>query len=154
MSMGLQFLTWKVRVLDSVRCPLPAVGQDTSPWFPASGTWSWLVSLMWGGNGWWCGFGDGHGESSFVCNKFEMFVRDSPGRSVKQIIRFLRLDLQGEVCKVTEVWELSADRWCLNRENGCYVVSSVQMGLRRHCAVLKISPHVLSKNSVVPRWRL
>ena len=39
-----------------------------------------------------------------------MFMRDSQGRDVKQIIRFLRLELRGEVFKVVEIWEMSADR--------------------------------------------
>lgn len=61
--------------------------QRIPPWLLALATRSWVVSLLQGGSkqvG--SGFGDGYQESSFVCFKFEIFVRDILVRDVKQII--------------------------------------------------------------------
>lgn len=41
-----------------------------------------------------------------------MLVRDLLGRDARQIIRFLRLVLRGEIYKVISIWKMSSDRWC------------------------------------------
>lgn len=60
------------------------------PWLLALATRSWIVSVAGreqaGGAWWWYRFGDGYQESSFVCIKFEIFVRDIQVRDVKQIV--------------------------------------------------------------------
>ena len=38
-------------------------------------------------------------------------MRHSQERDAKQIIRFLRLEFRGKVCKVIDIWEVPADRW-------------------------------------------
>ena len=76
-------------------------GPKLPPWFLASASRSWAVSLLQGGSRWgvvvaqiweWL-------RRTYCCMhlKFEMFVRHSQGRDVKQIIRFLRLELKGKV---------------------------------------------------------
>lgn len=75
----------------------------------ASAAECWVVSLLQRGRGWECRFRDESQEPSFM--HIEMFVEDTQGKNVKQVIRFLRLGLRREVCKVICIWEMSADRW-------------------------------------------
>lgn len=60
----------------------------------------------------WYRLKDEYQDLVFVSIKCEMFVRDLLGRDARQIIRFRRLVLRGEIYKVISIWKMSAGIWC------------------------------------------